>query len=927
LSSVALFDPTTNAWANLPSLSVARRLHTATMLSSGRVLVVGGYDATGVLASAELYDPQTGAWSNAGSMAASRYFHSATLLANGIVLVSGGAGSGALGSAELFNPFTNTWSQTGAWSAASGRYLHTAVLLQSGKVLAAGGLDGAVVNSAELYDPTTGLWTPVSNMLAARESHTATTLPSGKVLISSGHSASGRIASAELFDPAAGSWSSAGSLLTARTGHSAMLLPSGKVMIAGGLGVAGYSASTETYDPASNTWLVTSAMTTARGSHTATLLATGSMFVIGGRGPTSLVSVERFALETPLWTAGPTVQYPMYWSTATTLPSGKVLLAGAYDNFGISELFDPSNNTWSAAGSLVVRRIYHTATLLPDGRVMVVGGYPFTTTVELYDPATGTWSLAADMPRIRTLHTASLLPSGKVLVVGGAQNIGDQSPTAAADLYDPATNTWSTVASMTVPRNAHTATLLPDGKVLVAGGYNNPAYPIATELYDPVTDSWSTAGNLASPRYSPSAALLPNGRVLVIGGFNASGTVPSAEIYDPITNAWGLAASPATTWRGPAAVVLTTGKVLLAGQRGAPSNADAALYDPATNTWASVGGSGLASGARRATLLRDGRVLFSGGGGATADLYDPNQVIASNRRPIILAPPTHLSRGESLVLQGQRFRGDSEGSSGTVSNSASNQALVQLRRIDNGQVTWLAPSPTQGNDATYFGSENVPNLARGPHAITVFVNGIPSLSTIQTLGQRFAVTTTVSPPGSGSIECDPNPVQEMGVTVCTIAAAGSYRVGAVTGSCSGNITLDANNAFPLVVTQPCDVLASFIATLDVDASGAAARYNALTDGLLVLRYMQGVRGPELVAGAISSTGTRTDPVDIAAYLSGIALLDVDDNGSIDANTDGLLVIRYMLGLRGDVLLADALGANPGRFTVQAIESTLRALMP
>src|SRR5947207_2587048 len=129
-----------------------------------------------------------------------------------------------------------------------------------------------------------------------------------------------------------------------------------------------------------------------------------------------------------------------------------------------------------------------------------------------------TFDNTSSLNTARYFHTATLLPNGKVLVAGGYNN----SYLTSAELYDPASGSWSATGSLTTARYAHTATLLPNGKVLVAGGYNNSGYLTSAELYDPASGSWSATGSLNTARYFHTAALLPNGKVLVAGGYNGS---------------------------------------------------------------------------------------------------------------------------------------------------------------------------------------------------------------------------------------------------------------------------------------------------------------------------------------------------------------------------------------------------------------------
>jgi hypothetical protein len=181
----------------------------------------------------------------------------------------------------------------------------------------------------------------------------------------------------------------------------------------------------------------------------------------------------------------------------------------------------------------------HTATLLASGKVLVVGGCCGIASAELYDPATGTWSPTGSLHTGRFNHTATLLPNGKVLVVGGSNEIS----LATAELYDPASGTWSLTGAMAVSRQGHTATLLPNGEVLVAGGtsvtglgFNQTFVDLASaELYDPATGTWSQTGSLAQPRTGHVGVLLLDGTVLVAGGDNQAPELLTTELYTPPT--------------------------------------------------------------------------------------------------------------------------------------------------------------------------------------------------------------------------------------------------------------------------------------------------------------------------------------------------------------------------------------------------------
>src|ERR1051325_7686022 len=220
---------------------------------------------------------------------------------------------------------------------------------------------------------------------------------------------------------------------------------------------------------------------------------------------------------------------------------------------------------WEDTGSLNVGREYHTATLFSDGRVLVAGGgtngpeiypNPYTTSAELYDPVTGNWTVTGSLNYPRSLHTATLLPSGKVLVAGGSHF------PASAELYDPATGTWSVTGTLITPRYGyHTATLLPDGRVLVAGGRYNVA---SAELYNPATGTWTATGSLHTGRSDHTATLLLNGKVLVAGGMNQSftfGALTSTELYDPATGTWTVTGDHNVPRLNHTATLLPDGRV------------------------------------------------------------------------------------------------------------------------------------------------------------------------------------------------------------------------------------------------------------------------------------------------------------------------------------------------------------------------------
>ncbi|MEO6058818.1 MAG: kelch repeat-containing protein, partial [Candidatus Limnocylindria bacterium] len=170
--------------------------------------------------------------------------------------------------------------------------------------------------------------------------------------------------------------------------------------------------------------------------------------------------------------------------------------------------------SWTATGNMDGIRDGHTATLLPDGKVLVTGGSmgysgELLASAELYDPGSGTWTATGSMAEARSGQTATLLPDGKVLVAGGFSGGDSGSTLASAELYDPGSGFWSATGNMIEGHSGHTATLLPDGKVLVAGSYVNSGDPLASvELYDPGSGSWTATGDMHMGRGGHAATLL-----------------------------------------------------------------------------------------------------------------------------------------------------------------------------------------------------------------------------------------------------------------------------------------------------------------------------------------------------------------------------------------------------------------------------------
>jgi len=273
------------------------------------------------------------------------------------------------------------------------------------------------------------------------------------------------------------------------------------------------------------------------------------------------------------------------YDTLVVLNHGKVLLVGRGNTVSIgsdsnvrtsAEIFNPASGTFTSTGPLLEGLSSAAAVRLSDGRVLIVGGRIYnqsgqpTATAEIYNPASGTFAFTGSMATPRYNHTATLLRDGEVLVAGGTSSTVTGAPIASAELYDPIGRTFAPIGAMSAAHANHTATLLADGRVLIAGGAVLPrnlknSVTAVAEIYDPTTETFSATGPMLTPREFHSATRLDNGEVLIAGGDNAFDVLASTEIYDPTAGTFSTAATMVSPREQAIAALLSDGDVLVAG--------------------------------------------------------------------------------------------------------------------------------------------------------------------------------------------------------------------------------------------------------------------------------------------------------------------------------------------------------------------------
>lgn len=470
---------------------------------------------------------------------------------------------------------------------------------------------------------------------------------------------------------------------------------------------------------------------------------------------------------------------------------------------------------------------------------------------------TGTWSVTGDLNTPRIAHTATLLPNGTVLIAGG-QNQAN-SP-ASAELYDPTSGTFTYTGAPIGNLEYPTATLLPTGKVLLAGGFllGSGTTVNSAELYDPATETWTPTGSMNDARSAATATLLPSGKVLVAGGGRGGGIYfSSAELYDPAAGTWTYTGSMITPRAFHTATLLPNGKVLVTGGDNAVSNqiASAELYDPTTGIWSSAGNMSVPRVYHTATLLNTGKVLVAGGQSAgsspetaVAELYDPTTNSWSLTGSMNLARDFHtatlLNNGEVLVVGG-------EAPSGTATGPT---PLAELYDPVAGSWSRTSDSMARANQtATLLPSGTVLIAGGGPGNLTccnptaqLFSLSIPSTPVVGAL-PNATLQEGSAYTASGSF---------------TDASASSWTATVDYGDGSGVQSLPlSGTSFALghVYVEEGTYTVTVTVTDNFDASGTGTATVTVTDAALTASCAAAPTSPLSFTGAMASFSDAASP--------------------------------------------------------------------
>lgn len=503
-------------------------------------------------------------------------------------------------------------------------------------------------------------------------------------------------------------WTLSGSMTTPRSQHASILLSNGKVLVVGGRDGTNTLNTCEIFDPNTGLFSATGSMSSPRRDFSIVAINNGNILAIAGRidnNYTQTQTCEIYNATTGTWSATGALSTVRFDYTATVLPNGKVLVIGGrssttpntsnWVDLNSAEIFDPGTGLWTTTSPMSLGRAYHTATLLANGNVLVVGGasrYPIAidpfNSSEIYNPTTNIWSKAADVlstTRFSSVHTATVITGGNIIIIGGIGTSSSSGFPLTIESYDSVADSWSNAGSLPNGRYVHTSSLLSDGRILLAGGYEitGTLSSLATtcSVYSPDTKIVAPAAAMNAARVNHTTTILPSGNVFTCGGDGTSTILSSSEIFT-----YDLTPTFTTSPSDQAVIVGSTATFTIAATgKPNPSFQWQRSNDNGT-TWTPITGATSTIYTTPSTATGDNAALFS-----CVATNSAGSTTSSSAKLLIVVPPAPIAPSFTVnppditILVGQT-------ANFTATATGYPIPTLQWQRSNDGGATWTAIS-------------------------------------------------------------------------------------------------------------------------------------------------------------------------------------------------------------------------------------------
>jgi N-acetylneuraminic acid mutarotase len=648
-------------WEEKAPVSMQKHVFDGVEVLDGKIYCVGGFDGSIARNVAERYDPATNQWETLNPLATARE-GVATAVLDGKLYAIGGKD---LASVEIFDPQTGQWTSGPSLPSAVS---HAPAIAIGGKIYLIGGFSlnfTSQLNQVLEFDPSTNQWSQKTPMPTAHNAHKLVHRD-GKIWAIGGHSGDTHLSIVEIYDLATDSWTTGPSLSSAR-GWPFAWVSNGKIYIGGGHNNASFLNTIEVWDPATNQWSSAGLLPENKLSADSVVLD-GKIYVVAGGRNNGDYSAKVFAADI-------TPPMDLYFRDANA--SGTVTL----DKLAGTVVSKLDGNASAEAPIGAVSAIDHNDQAPTDHTVL-----------ERTDRnATHVWEEKASVSVARAVHGGVKVLNGKIYLVGGF----DGTPKDIAERYDPDTNQWETLTSMSVAREGLSAAVL-NGKLYAIGGQNLSS----VEMYDPQTGQWS-AGQALPTSVFVGSAIATRGKILLIGGKNPSGqNLDQVLEFDPATNQWSQKA-PMPTARHAINLVRFEDKIWAIGGMDASRSKKVEIYDTATNSW-TTGPPLTIARSHLSAWLGNGRIYVAGGIGGSLlksiEAYDP----ASNQWTLAGNLPENKHATDAAVLNGKIYLGAGQTDIYNYSDKVFAADLIPHRDLYFQEANATAPTQPAPNQAPVF---------------------------------------------------------------------------------------------------------------------------------------------------------------------------------------------------------------------------------